>query len=245
MTTNNWRYPLRLAAGLVLAAAIFPGSALATTGPTDLPNSLRWKATNGATRAVIVRVDEILNSITSTVYSWANDWDETTGVYAVNCTQYLDRVLEDVAPVAFDELAASCGCARPRSKDYLEYFAAIPPGETDGHWLHVATVADARAGDFFAEKYDASSTSTSTGHTMLLVSLPRPEPDMPNVYRVRISDAAKSGHTNDSRTGTDSGLGAGEILIKVDTDGAPIGYKWRVSSTSWHTGELAIGRPLP
>lgn len=214
----------------------------ATTIPSDIPDDLLARSATTGARALLARVDEVLNSIRYTIYvNTGQSWDDATGDYRVDCSGYMNRVLGDADPVAYDQLLAARGVTWPKAEDYYYFFHSIRTGKTSGDWTRPARMADARPGDLLVWRYRVTPSSGSTGHVMMVASVPLLYPGTSNVYRVRVSDSARSGHSNDNRTSTTSGVGAGEILVKVDSHGAPAEYAWTLGSL-FHAEDLALGR---
>jgi hypothetical protein len=65
-------------------------------------------------------------------------------------------------------------------------------------------------------------------------------------YLVRIADASRYHHQDDSRAGSGrDGFGLGTILVVADSEtGAPIAYGWFGLRSGWVLAtKMAIGRP--
>jgi hypothetical protein len=228
-------------AAIVLAAAR-AASASATTTPTNINNTLRDAAASDGARDLLVRLDEALNALTYSVHQYSpQSWSDSTGTYKVDCSGYIGRMLEDAVPEAYDEVGEARNTSRPLAHDYYYFFRSITPGGTKGRWRRPAQFKDVRPGDMLVWRYKETQDSGSTGHTTVVVSVPLLYDT--NVYRVRVTDSAKSGHTNDNRKGTNTGVGAGEILVKVNSSGQPIQYTWSLTGP-WHSDiYMAMGRP--
>lgn len=231
-----------------MALALMPVAtpAFATSTPADVLNSLHAQAATPASRALVVRVDEALNALRYTYYVFGGEsFDALRGVYKVDCTGYLNRMVEDASPTAYDQLRAVRRTSRPLAEDYYYLFASLPTdGSTQHGWRRVGRVADLRPGDVIAYRY-TDSTTGSTGHAMVVVGLPQPATGFTSAYRIRVSDAAKSGHSSDNRGASGSGVGAGTILLGADpTTGRPTRFAWTLKGY-WQSGlRIALGRPV-
>ena len=155
-----------------------------------------------------------------------------------DCSGYANQVLRQAAPGAFASLRALR--SRPRATEYVE---RMELGGSD--WRRVARVADLAPGDLIAWRHrpDAPRTDAlSTGHVAFVVE--RPAPAGGGLWRVRVSDAARSGHSDDTRAPGRSGIGAGTILVATAPDGAPEAVAWSLRGRFEVPAAMALGRPL-
>jgi hypothetical protein len=223
---------------LVAATLSAPASAITTS---DLSDNLREDAASDGAEDVLVRVDEVLSSLSDSSYRVRDQtWNEWTGVYRVDCTGYSNRVLEDAVPEAYDELRDARAVRWPRAVDYYDFFRSMLPGGTRGRWRRPSEFRYARPGDLLVWRYKEPKPD-STGHVMFIVGLPARDSRWPSTYRVRVSDSAKSGHSNDSR-GDGSGIGAGDLLIRVNAAGQPVAYAWSFKGYFRTDAYLVLGR---
>jgi hypothetical protein len=232
--------PIGVAAALFLAT----GTASATTTPNNIPNDLRAYAGSAAAEDLLVRADEALNALTYTYYRFAGTYfDDDDGVYKVDCSGYLNRMVEDAVPDDFDRLRDVRSTDDPTAEDYYYLFRSISYGETRYGWKRIKRVADLKPGDVMVWRYQEPETP-STGHSTIVVDLPKRDSRWSNVWRVRVTDSARSGHASDNRGSSGSGVGAGWLMIKVSSDtGAPIAYSW-TTYASWHSDiSFALARP--
>jgi hypothetical protein len=236
----------RLLTGFVAAVAMaLPALASATTTPTNVPNELYSYAKTGESRQLVERVDDALNGISYTYYLWGGDsWNDSTGTYKVDCTGFVNRMVEDANPSAYDEILEYRDTTRASANDYYYMFRRISYGTTKDKWYRVEKASYLRPGDILVWKYDAVQASGSTGHAMVVVDVPKKDSRWSNVYKVRIADSAKSGHSTDNRGSSGSGVGAGYILLKVSTSsGRPYAYAWNTNGV-WHDDvTIAMARP--
>jgi hypothetical protein len=237
-----------LLASLLLAALAGPASGLegvATTTSTNVSNSLYDEAASEGAYDLIQRVDEALNALRYTIHDISTDqyWSDS-GRYEVDCSGYVNRMVEDAVPTAFDQLMDARNTDRPRSSDYYYFFKSIDIGGTRGRWRRPAAVRDLRPGDLLVWRYTEEQDTGSTGHTTIVVGVPVKDTSRgSNIYRVRVTDSARSGHTRDNRGSKGSGVGAGEILVKVNSSNQPLTYAWSLTGP-FHSGiAMAMGRP--
>lgn len=237
----------RIIPGLVAAAASLavPALAGATTTPTNVPDSMYAQAKTSESRQVVERVDDALNGINLTYYVLGGDnWTDSTGVYKVDCTGFVNRMIEDASPSAYDELLEARDTTRPSASDYYSFFRTISFGTTENKWTRIEKVASLRPGDVVAWKYDVAPSSGSTGHAVVVVDVPVRDTRWSNVYRVRVADSAKSGHSTDNRGSSGSGVGAGYMLIRYSSEtGRPYDYAWSTAGYWKGDASFAMARP--
>lgn len=237
-----WAAVLGAAALLVVARAASGALGVPTTTPNDVPDALAASAATPSSRAVLERVDDALNALTYTIWELgAESLDAATGVYVTDCSGYVNRMVEDAAPLAYDSLLERQQTSRPRSKDYYYLIHSIPYGKTRYHWTRVKSVLDLRPGDILVWRY-ADQTTSTTGHVMVVVGMPEADPRGADVIRIRVSDSAKSDHSDDNRAPDGSGVGAGVIQLRYKLGtGVPLNYAWRIGGR-WQTNYFAMGR---
>jgi hypothetical protein len=230
--------------GALGLATLVARAAEATTTPTNVSNENYDYAATSESRDLVVRVDEALNALTYTYWRLGDDYfNASTGVYKVDCSGYANRMIEDSNPVAYDSAAEARDTTRLRADDWYDLFKSIPYGSTRHDWQRIEKVASLRPGDVVVYKYDEAGTTT--GHTMLVVSRPvRDTRYSSPVYKVRVSDSAKSGHSSDNRGAEGSGVGAGYVLLKAGRDSGRVsGFAWSLKGY-WKEGiSLAMARP--
>jgi hypothetical protein len=231
-----------LAAGAAVISLASP--ARATTGSVNIDNDMREESASVGARDLLVRVDEALNAMTYTEHRLSDQaWSDDRGVYKVDCSGYVNRMVEDAVPEAYDELRDARDRSRPLAVDYYYFFRTITIGGTKGRWRRPARVSYLRPGDVVAVKYDELSETGTTGHMMIVVGVPERDTRWSNVWKVRVTDSAKSGHTSDSRGTGDTGVGVGTILIQADSSGQPVRYAWSLKAYWKSDNRLALGRP--
>ncbi|MBI4510148.1 MAG: hypothetical protein HY698_10980 [Deltaproteobacteria bacterium] len=229
----------------LLALLLLPIPARATTTPSNVPNQMRDYAGSVAAEDLLIRVDEALNAITYTYYSTVNVWDALRGIYKVVCAGYMNHVLDEALPSHYDAIRDYFGKGRLGIWDYYSYFRAISYGSSKGGWKRITRVTDLRPGDVIVWKYSEDSSSPAWGHGVVAVGLPERDYRWSGVYKLRISDSTRSPHSNDNRGTAGSGVGAGEMLFKVDSDGKPVKYAWTLKGYfKSDINGMALVRPI-
>ena len=104
---------------------------------------------------------------------------------------------------------------------------------------------DTRPGDVIAWLRPKELKSTNTGHVAFVVEPPRPTVEVPHGYLLRIADASRYQHEDDTRAETGmTGFGLGTILVIADPESdAPVAYGWVGVRSAWLLETpMAIGR---
>jgi hypothetical protein len=153
----------------------------------------------------------------------------------IDCSGYVNRVLADSRPRALAALRHLR--PRPRAREYAELLARGGSG-----WEPIARIDELRPGDVLAWEYEPGSRTT--GHVAVAAAAPEPDPRFPNAWRVRVRDAARSGHSDDTRARGVSGIGEGTLLIETDDAGRPLAYAWSLRAHWQPAKRIAMGRPI-
>ncbi len=128
----------------------------------------------------------------------------------------------------------------PLAKHYEAFFAKLPPIGA-GHWMPVKTADALVRGDVIAWKKPANSLSKNTGHVMLVAGAPSKRSSSEWVVPIIDSTAAPHGH-GDSRWHRATGLGNGSIVLVVDAQGRPSGFKWTVKTHRLWDTDVSMAR---
>lgn len=185
-------------------------------------------------------VTNTLRTLTHSYYKYGGNYiNKLHGVYAVDCSAYVDHILNDANLSAFKHLTSYMKTAKPSSRDYYSFFKQIPYNTTFNDWYHIKNVAQLRAGDIIVYRAKRS------GHVMIVVDAPQPLSGAANIYYVRVSDSASSGHGDDDTRGKKSGIGIGTLLLKTNniTD-TPVALSWEVGAHWQHALNFAMARPI-
>ena len=236
-------------------AVIMPTSTLHVSGSATPLNhtlaSININTINNTmpTESFITSVEKnLINFIHNTVnnlhYSsyklGGTHFDTEHGVYIVDCSSFVDHVLQEVYPNAYSNLVNSAGTESPASSHYYHFFHELPQN-SDQYWNKIADVEELRPGDILVFRYKNSRGIQTGGHVMVVMDKPVRVSD---VFFVRIADSASSGHSEDTRQPHTSGIGIGTLLLKANPKtGRPSAYAWGVRSYWNHNVTFAMARP--
>lgn len=212
----------------------------------DAPlTTLRPPPPAGAARAALLaEVERELAVMKTSIYSHRARIDETAGAFDYDCSGLLDYALSRAAPDALAAVQATTS-RRPRSSDYVAFLSTIPIGSTKGRWVHVGRAKDLLPGDVIAWLKPPESSSSNTGHTMIVHGAVTPDSEEPGAIVVPIVDSTEHPHVpGDVRAAAHrTGLGQGEIVLITDMSGRPVGYRWsRGARSREKTTAIALGR---
>ncbi len=218
-----------------------------------------WNATD-----VMQRLGTIANEATDTKYLHTTIVDPVRGVYYFDCSGMAAWVLRRSAPVAYAQVAHGLGSQRPLASNFVHAIRRAPTDATRG-WQRIPRVVDAAPGDAIAWIRPPVIRSGNTGHIGFVVLPPREfatsgqvatwgtdgQPTwielggMARAYLVRVADATRLHHLDDSRRATnDTGFGFGTILLVSDATGQPAAYGWVGPRGNVFATSISIGRPL-
>lgn len=169
-------------------------------------------------------------------------FNQLKGVYLVDCSDYVDHLLHNANPRAYFSLLNVSRTEKPTSLDYYDLFSALPD-ETWRDWQRVNNINELEAGDILVFRFKNLEGRRAAGHVMIVMNPPIIQ--RPNIFAVRVSDSAPSGHSSDTRPPHKSGIGIGTLFIKVDPDTErPYAYAWKYGAP-WRTdSNFAMGRPM-
>lgn len=192
-----------------------------------------------AREKVEATVERIAVQVRSTKYTPATIVDEAKGRYEFDCSGMAAWILRRSAPVALQAV----GTGRPLAVDFFRAIARSPTrGERYG-WQRLPDVTLAMPGDVLAWQRPPWFRSHSTGHVAFVVEPPYPAKGVEHGWLLRIADASKFNHQDDTRSGG-TGFGLGTLLIIVDaTTGEGTAYGWYGSwSESVIPTRIVVGR---
>jgi hypothetical protein len=186
-------------------------------------------------------VDKTIDTIRYSAYKLGGTrFDVARGIYVVDCSTYVDNVLQITSPNAFSNLVNFTGADKPTSQHYYNFFTHLS-NDPQHYWDKVDNVDQLQPGDILVFRNKANPRARATGHVMIVMDKPI-SADMDS-FLVRVADSASSGHSDDTR-GSDSGIGIGTLLIKANPKtGEPAAYAWKFGSR-WKKVAFAMARPL-
>ncbi|MCW5590356.1 MAG: hypothetical protein KIT27_11935 [Legionellales bacterium] len=153
-----------------------------------------------------------------------NLFDLDRGVYILDCSSYVDDLLQRAFPNAFQQLSSFSHTHLPNSNDYYHFINHLPITIQDTDWEKIEDVGNLHAGDILVFRYKRPHYHVA-GHVMVVVT--PPEKIQNQVYVVKVADSTPFPHSNDTRR-AHAGVGVGDMLLKVNSNGEPVAYAWRV-----------------
>lgn len=167
-------------------------------------------------------------------------FDAARGVYIVDCSEYVDYLLQKIHPHAYSSLVRYEGVYKPTTIHYYDFFKELS-SETNNYWNKVEEVKQLEPGDILVFRNKHHPRNAVAGHIMVVMD--KPIPDMGN-YLVRVADSAPVGHSEDTRISHVSGIGIGTLLLKANPrTGEPCAYAWRIGSKWVRNVNFAMARP--
>lgn len=235
----------------------FPQLAGAETSLAELP--VPWDAT-----PALAVIRGAWDNARTTSYQAITHVDESTGTYQFDCSGFAQWVLKQSHPEAARWVARGLP-HRPLARNFQSRIAKIAADKPRGGWARIERVAEIQPGDVLAWVKPREIKSVNTGHVVFAMLPPRPLTPGSNTYLLRVADATRLWHVDDTRnwrgntanrrvpvgldtadeSPNDQGLGFGTMSIVADpTTGRPTAYGW--VATEWRTfdTQIAIGRPL-
>lgn len=168
-------------------------------------------------------------------------FDPARGVYIVDCSNFVDHVLQETSPHAYSSLVSASGADMPATFHYYNFFTELS-SDPDNYWNKVNDVSQLRAGDILVFRYKSRRGTQTGGHVMVVMDKPLRDD---NVYLVRVADSARSGHSEDTRPDNTSGIGIGTLLLKTNPKtGRPSAFAWGLNSYWNKNVSIAMARPI-
>ncbi len=230
------------ALALLAATTSLPSAAWAEPTPAAEAD------TAAARNAVVTLLARIQTRLQTSKYTHATRVDEKSGRYEFDCSGMASWILKRAAPKAHGAVLWRNKTQRPLARDFYRQIAASKSDKPRYGWQRVSRVSEARAGDILAWLKPKELKSVNTGHVAFLTSAPaRVEVESIGLtaYLVRIADASRYQHDDDTRANTDrTGFGIGTIVVLADpkTD-EPVAYGWVGLRSAWiFKTSMAIGR---
>jgi hypothetical protein len=188
----------------------------------------------GSASTLIAEAHRELAAVRESHYAHHTVIDESHGVFDYDCSGFVGYALKRVAPQAFGDLVTATR-PRPLAKDFYAFFAKHD---------HIDRVADLAPGDIISWLEPPAKHSRNTGHVMVVDQAPVAGAS-PGELVVAIIDSSHSGHGHADARIRDhrNGLGAGSIVLTIDSDGKPTGYRWSLAPHSVrYSTAIALGR---
>jgi cell wall-associated NlpC family hydrolase len=168
-------------------------------------------------------------------------FDTVKGVYILDCSRYVNRILQAMYPHAYSNLVHAAHADKPNSEHYYDFFTNLSNGSTH-YWDKIEGADELEAGDILVFRYKNSLGHETGGHVMIVMNKPIRDDD---VFLVRVTDSAGGAHSNDTRKARTSGIGIGTLLLKVDPRTEhPYAFAWRIGSRWKQNVNIAMARPV-
>lgn len=197
-----------------------------------------------ATKALLSEANRELKLVKTSRYSHKTQVNEAIGQFNYDCSGFLKYALARSAPEALRSLQEAT-VRRPLAKDFVRVIASLSPQKVVGGWRQVERAIDLAPGDIVAWIKPPAVVSKNTGHVMIVRDTIYPHLQRSNEIVIPIIDSSASPHgVSDSRhKGEHTGLGTGSIILVVDDNGKPIGYRWSLSENSRkHMTKVVLAR---
>jgi hypothetical protein len=190
------------------------------------------------------RAHHVLKTLRSSSYQHVSDIDESAGEFHCDCSGFVGWLLRKEMPEQYKAVPFPKITKRPRAVDYYEAFAAAPADRQPARpWLRIDKIADAKPGDILAWRKVTIPEKGTTGHVVVLDSLPTPV--APDLFKIVVIDSTSQPHEDDTRKSDETGVGRGTVYIKVDAEGRPISFGSHPPQATASNLPIAIGRPNP
>ncbi len=182
--------------------------------------------------------DQLVNNISSAnnnysygspVVTWKGINGATSYSNFSDCSSFETKLLETAYGFNASQMTAWTGYSSPQAADYYE--AAVK----DKGFTGFTQIADLQVGDavFFDYANDPDSSNDS-GHVVTIDALPAliSTSSTERAYNITVVDCTANPHSDDTRTGTESGVGRGVMRFYTDLSGNLISYSWGTSPDS-------------
>lgn len=188
---------------------------------------------------------ETVQGLKQTTYQLGgNQFEPQRGVYRLDCSAYVDKLLQQTNPNAYRTLAQWSKTDKPTTAHYYDFFNWLPSNHW-GHWRKIHSVEQLDAGAILVFRYgNKKRKQTGGGHVMIVMNKPVHDPQKPNVFWVNVADSASSGHSGDTRPRRTSGVGIGKLLLKVNPKTKQLdAYAWKAGADWKHNTQFVMALP--
>lgn len=211
----------------LLCAQLWPAKALAEQTQTEVvkvgSTVVQGEPQSRAARKILKLFDKLFTTMKQTRYQHRTVVRRRQGIFLWDCSGMAAWILKRTAPLARTALTRE----RPVARDFYHVIRRAPTRRAKGGWRRLKHIADARPGDVFAWIRPPNFPSRNTGHVGFVVDTPRPVPEIPGAYAVKIIDATSFPHEDDTRSPEgEGGMGIGTLLFLTDGNGHATAYGW-------------------
>lgn len=209
--------------------------------PAKTPLSVATAFSTSVEQRLVSFVKRTVQTLRFSSYKFGGKhFDTNRGVYVLDCSSYVDNVLETVNPEAYSNLIDWSGSPQPTTRDYYQFFNNLSI-EMDNRWKKVEDIDQLQGGDILVFRYKNNhGHETGGGHVMIIMDKPQRDN---NIVWLKVADSASARHSNDTRPERRSGIGIGTILLKIDPHTfQPSAYAWNLGAR-WKNVKIAMARP--
>lgn len=219
----------------ILTAAILGTAATVRAGGDGAPASR-------AAERVMEQLGEVREGLRETRYQHHRTVRVHRGEYFFDCSGMVQWVLSRVARRSALDLDDG---QRPLAIHFVREIQRAPADRFRRGWRRIERLGDVRPGDVFAWERPEGFQSRNTGHVGFVIEPPRRVGD--RVYAVRVADASRYTHQDDTRPWPGpGGFGHGTLAFVVDDEDRPVGYAWRgLESRGYRETNVVFGRVGP
>ncbi len=207
------------------------------------PSSRYFSFVTSIKEGLVGFVDSTINTLRYSAYQLGGTrFDTSNGVYILDCSSYVDRILQNVYPQAYSNLVSNTGSDKPTTHDFYEFFNDLP-NHSVHYWDRINQVNQLQAGDIIVFRYSNNiKKNRRGGHVMVVMD--KPIANKTGSFDIRVTDSAPSGHSKDTRPSRTSGIGVGNLLLKVNPKtNQPYAYAWKEGARWRYNVNFAMGRP--
>ncbi len=215
---------------------------LASVNLTSFQSSFPGNWASSVKKDMVDFVEKTVDNLHYSSYKLGGKkFDPERGVYILDCSNFVDNILQNTYPGAYSNLVNSVGADTPASQHYFNFFRDLA-NESDGHWNKINEIEQLQSGDVLVFRYKNSRGAETGGHVMVVMDKPE---HASNVYFVRVADSAPSRHSEDTRHVNESGIGIGTLLLKANpVTGQPSAFAWGINSYWNKNVKFAMARPV-
>ncbi len=192
---------------------------------------------------VVETLQTIEQTMKSTRYQHVTKVNQRQGIFNWDCSGMAAWILKRAAPGARRAMKQK----RPLARDFYNVIARSPTEKARRGWRRLKSPEEIAPGDVYGWlKPPYWRNRKNTGHVGFVLSTPQPHPIHVNVWVMRISDATRILHEDDSRPpGGEGGFGTATMAFLFDDEGTPLGYGWYGAAQrpqTFVTTKIAFGR---
>lgn len=197
-----------------------------------------------ASKKLVDFVDQTVYNLNYSSYQLGGaHFDTHRGVYIIDCSRFVDRLLSKTYPRAYLRLVNATGADFPASQHYYDFFSDLSGGNKQTYWNRVDKIKQLQPGDILVFRYKNLHGRKTSGHVMVVMK--KPVRASEHAFFVRVADSAPIRHSEDTRARHESGIGIGTLLLKLNPHtGKPTAYAWQKGGSWKHNVVFAMARPL-